>query len=278
MAEYDRIQKKQESRAVAYNGGGSKQLKGFVDNSPNIAYTSSCKGINSPIQRMVIATAPVDLIDRIIAADIAFQESRAGGLVLTIKQIEKGVDKQFSINTGEWIIICGHGNGANIDGINSKTLSSHLMKIGNISKAGGIYLSACQTASRENPYIKQLNTHGISGMPIIGADGFKINDFDETSGEQQVAVKTDKEGVATKLQNKAWRKSRFVGDIGTPIKALSIDDVLQQGKQLLKDEKFRDFFKSFITSLQKSDCLNPDQLRDTEGRSINLIGEFDKSL
>lgn len=31
MAEYDRIQKKQLSRAVAHNGGGNKKLKGFVD-------------------------------------------------------------------------------------------------------------------------------------------------------------------------------------------------------------------------------------------------------
>lgn len=33
MGEYDRIQKKQESRAVANNETGSRQLKGFVDNS-----------------------------------------------------------------------------------------------------------------------------------------------------------------------------------------------------------------------------------------------------
>lgn len=32
MGEYDRKQQKQESRAVAYNGSGSKQLKGVVDN------------------------------------------------------------------------------------------------------------------------------------------------------------------------------------------------------------------------------------------------------
>lgn len=32
MAEYGRIQKKQGSRAITNNGGGSKQLKGIVDN------------------------------------------------------------------------------------------------------------------------------------------------------------------------------------------------------------------------------------------------------
>lgn len=32
MAEYDRREKKPESRAVTYHGGGSKQLKGIVDN------------------------------------------------------------------------------------------------------------------------------------------------------------------------------------------------------------------------------------------------------
>lgn len=32
MAEYDRIQKKQESRTIVYNGGRSKQLKDVVDN------------------------------------------------------------------------------------------------------------------------------------------------------------------------------------------------------------------------------------------------------
>lgn len=37
MAEYDRIQKKQESRAVASNGAGSRQLKGLVDNSSQVA-------------------------------------------------------------------------------------------------------------------------------------------------------------------------------------------------------------------------------------------------
>lgn len=32
MGEYDRIQKKQESRAIAYNGGGNRQLKEIVGN------------------------------------------------------------------------------------------------------------------------------------------------------------------------------------------------------------------------------------------------------
>lgn len=50
MGEYDRKQQKQESRAVAYNGGGSRQLKGIVDNRK---YNLEKFIQNTAIQRMV---------------------------------------------------------------------------------------------------------------------------------------------------------------------------------------------------------------------------------
>lgn len=46
MAEYDRIQKKQERMAVANNCAGSKQLKGFVDNRKSLFDISH----NNPLQ------------------------------------------------------------------------------------------------------------------------------------------------------------------------------------------------------------------------------------
>ncbi|WP_455590883.1 hypothetical protein [Bacteroides sp.] len=48
MGEYDRRQQKQESRAIAYNGGGSRQLKEIADNrKPNF----QCEVINRNIRR-----------------------------------------------------------------------------------------------------------------------------------------------------------------------------------------------------------------------------------
>lgn len=73
MAEYDRIQKKQESRAVANNDTGSRQLRGFVNNntlSKEYSFDSAQTSLgklqnieNSLIQRTVISTPHGDFED-----------------------------------------------------------------------------------------------------------------------------------------------------------------------------------------------------------------------
>lgn len=55
MGEYDRKQKKQESRAIAYNGGGSRQLKGIVDSRNNSCGSGISEIIKSSIYSKALA-------------------------------------------------------------------------------------------------------------------------------------------------------------------------------------------------------------------------------
>lgn len=57
MAEYGREQSKQESRAIAYNGGGCRQLKEFVDNSKSNQLIQRATFQHTGIQRDIAALA-----------------------------------------------------------------------------------------------------------------------------------------------------------------------------------------------------------------------------
>lgn len=145
------------------------------------------------VQRMVVAAAPASTIDRIIAADVAFQLGRAGGSAVALQDIDKQKAGTYSVADSEWIVVCGHGNTSAIDGVAPEDMSGYLKKVTNHAKAGGVYLSACNSATIDDKgtsFLKRFQADFSGGgqgpQPHVGgATGYKINDFDEVSGEQQ---------------------------------------------------------------------------------------------
>lgn len=227
---------------------------------------------------MVVAAAPVATIDRIIAADLAFQHQRAGGEALSLESIDRDTPGTHSISSSEWIVVCGHGDTSAIDGVKPEQMSTCLKRVANHANAGGVYLSACNSATLEtggSSYLKRFHnafTDGSQapGPHVVGATGYKINDFDEVSGEQQVAVPVARGGKAGELQDKNWLASGMSGKINAPLGVSSIDEVLKQGRSLLSQTQFREFFRGFVGDLKQAKLLEPDQLRDQKGRSIDL--------
>lgn len=167
------------------------------------------------VQRMVVAAAPASTIDRIIAADVAFQLGRAGGSAVALQDIDKQKAGTYSVADSEWIVVCGHGNTSAIDGVAPEDMSGYLKKVTNHAKAGGVYLSACNSATIDDKgtsFLKRFQADFSGGgqgpQPHVGgATGYKINDFDEVSGEQQVAVPTQHGGQAVGLQDSNCRDS-----------------------------------------------------------------------
>ena len=233
---------------------------------------------DAAIQRMVVATASVDAIDRIIAADIAFQSRRAGGETLSLSDIEASETGTHAIGGEEWFVICGHGDPTSMDGVPPGRLSAGLKRVTNYEKTGGVYLSACNTATPGDTgksFSGNFREQFLGGRKgpephIIGATGYKINDFESVSGEEQVAVPTAAGDQAGALQDQHWTASGLSGAINAPLKAASIDDVVSAGRALLKNDAFMQFFRNFVGALKASNLLEPDQLRDQHGRSINL--------
>lgn len=230
------------------------------------------------MQRMVVAATPVSEIDRIIAADVAFQSRRAGGVTVDLRALDAEEVGTYSIASSEWMVVCGHGDTSGIDRVGPAALSRSLKRVTNHQSAGGVYLSACNSASLDSQgssFLKRFHADfaGRRTGPeprIVGATGYKINDFDAVSGEEQVAVPTTEEAAAGNLQHKNWSASGIGGDIRDSIGASSIAEVLAQGQALLANKPFRQFFSNFVGDLKKANLLEPDQLIDQKGRSIDL--------
>lgn len=241
--------------------------------SEAVASESARSDNNAPIQRMVIYPGEIDQMDKVISADVAQQHKKAGGELLTWKEITKAQDASLEIAKGEPIIIAAHGDKGSIEDVQAEVIATMLQaKIKNIEEAGYIYYSACHSAenqgAKEESSVMDITAKIIKNVAVFGSPGLKVNDFDKNSGDEQsfIPSKASRRWGHVQLN----LANMFVFDLSDSQGFDSIKDAKELGDQLLGDQNFLKFFNYFTGVLSGKAEVIDDLLK--------LIDETQKSI
>lgn len=214
--------------------------------------TKQMMNTSFPLQRMIIVGMEESQVDRVIAADIAFQYEKVRGEIIKLSDLELATQDQYKIEPAEKVVITAHGEPGMIDKYPAATINELLHKIKNIEQAAFIFISSCDSATSDARTPSVVNTINLGPVNVYGSPGLAINDYSQITGDGRTVYKKDNEEIPyetmASLIEDTITKTHYP-DVKTPLKADNWNDILTIGNNLHKEQRFRLFYDTLIAAL-----------------------------
>lgn len=205
------------------------------------------------LQRMVIVGMEEGEVDKVIAADIAFQHSKVGGRIIKLSDLDKAKPGEIQINEGEGVVITAHGTPGMVGIYQGTQIRALLDKITNIKMAKFIFISSCDSATGNESTQSVVDSVG-EGMPspVYGSPGIAINDYSQITGDGRTVYKKDDsevyyETMALFIEEAITKMC--IPDVKKSLKKGSWEEITTIGAGLHHEETFHDFYEKLILAL-----------------------------